>query len=194
DRDNLFPYDNTDDGLGWWTRMTHHVDGGYYGYPYDYHKLTDRMLPPMAEYGGGSPCGGAFYDEDAWPETYRGRLFWAEWGKRAVQALRLASAGATFRVVDMIDFVQACDAENFRPLDLACSHEGGTLYIADWSSGSWNNKTEKLGRVYAVTHPAATAVKVRPRGQDSDPIEVQVRQLGHSSYHERTRAQRALTR
>ena len=33
DRDNLFTYDNTDDGLGWWTRVTFHVDGGYFGYP-----------------------------------------------------------------------------------------------------------------------------------------------------------------
>jgi len=38
------------------------------------------MLPRMAEYGGGSPCGGVFYGEDVWPEMYRGRLFWAEWG------------------------------------------------------------------------------------------------------------------
>ena len=83
DRDNLFTYDNTDDGLGWWTRVTHHIDGGYYGYPYDYHNRTDRMLPRMAEYGGGSPCGGVFYGEDAWPETYRGRVFWAEWGSAA---------------------------------------------------------------------------------------------------------------
>ena len=73
DRDNLFTYDNTDDGLGWWTRVTHHIDGGYYGYPFDYHTRTDRMLPRMAEYGGGSPCGGVFYGEDAWPEKYRGR-------------------------------------------------------------------------------------------------------------------------
>ncbi len=34
--DELFTYDNTDDGLGWWTRFTHMVDGGTYGYPYDY--------------------------------------------------------------------------------------------------------------------------------------------------------------
>ncbi len=34
--DELFTYDNTDDGLGWWTRFTHIVDGGYYGYPYAY--------------------------------------------------------------------------------------------------------------------------------------------------------------
>ena len=89
DRDNLFTYDNTDDGDGWWTRVTHHVDGGYYGYPYDYHDHPDRFLPRMAEYGGGSPCGGVLYKEDAWPEKYRGRAFWAEWGKRQGPRLRL---------------------------------------------------------------------------------------------------------
>ena len=34
--DEMFTYDNTDDGNGWWTRVTHMVDGGFYGYPYDY--------------------------------------------------------------------------------------------------------------------------------------------------------------
>ena len=34
--DELFTYDNTDDGLGWWCRFSHMVDGGFYGYPYDY--------------------------------------------------------------------------------------------------------------------------------------------------------------
>ena len=31
--DEIFTYDNTDDGQGWWTRLTHMVDGGFYGYP-----------------------------------------------------------------------------------------------------------------------------------------------------------------
>ncbi len=34
--DNAFTLDNTDDGNGWWTRLTHHIEGGSYGYPYDY--------------------------------------------------------------------------------------------------------------------------------------------------------------
>ena len=151
DRDNLFTYDNTDDGLGWWTRVTHHIDGGYYGYPFDYHRRTDRMLPRMAEYGGGSPCGGLFYGEDAWPEKYRGLLFWAEWGQRVVRAIRFEPAGSTFKVAEKIDFVQHGDVDDFRPLDLALSYDGKTMFIADWSMGGWGNKTEKLGRVYAVT-------------------------------------------
>lgn len=34
--DEMFSYDNTDDGIGWNTRFTHLVDGGFYGYPHDY--------------------------------------------------------------------------------------------------------------------------------------------------------------
>ncbi len=191
DRDNLFTYDNTDDGLGWWTRVTHHIDGGYYGYPHDYHNRQDRMLPRIAEYGGGSPCGGLYYGEDAWPEKYRGLVFWAEWGKRSVQAFRFVPDGATFKIAEVIDFIKPGSVESFRPLDLALSPDGRTMYVADWSMGGWGNKTEKLGRVYAVTYEGSVT-QPRPRGRDIDSIAAQIRELDHPSYHERRRAQAAL--
>ena len=194
DRDNLFTYDNTDDGLGWWTRVSHHIDGGYYGYPFDYHNRKDRMLPEMADYGGGSPCGGLYYGEDAWPEKYRGLFFWTEWGQRVVRAFRFEPAGASFKVADKFDFIEPGDVEDFRPLDLALANDGKTMYIADWSFGAWNNKTEKLGRVYAVTYDRATRSRTRPRRKDSDPIDVQLRQLDHPSLNERIRAQATLVR
>ncbi len=192
DRDNLFTYDNTDDGLGWWTRVTHHIDGGYFGYPFDYHERTDAMLPRIAEYGGGSPCGGVVYREDAWPETFRGRVIWAEWGKRKVSAFRFEPSGGTFKVKDVVDLVEPGDVSSFRPVDVALSYDGRTLYIADWSLGGWANKDEKLGRVYAVTYTGKTSA--RPRGSDSDPVASQIAALAHPSYNERVRAQRALTR
>ena len=188
-RDNLFTYDNTDDGLGWWTRVTHHVDGAYFGYPWDYHDRTDRMLDRMAEYGGGSPCGGLVYKEDAWPEKYRGRAFWAEWGKRTVRAFAFAPEGASFKVADVEDFIQPDEVSDFRPLDLALSDDGKTLYVADWGYGGWNNKTEKLGRVYAVTYEGEAPPPSRPRGKDSDPVDAQIRALDHPSFNERSRAQ-----
>ncbi len=194
DRDNLFTYDNTDDGLGWWTRVTHHIDGGYYGYPHDYHTRLDRMLNRMAEYGGGSPCGGVFYGEDAWPEEYRGLLFWAEWGKRKVQAFRFEPSGASFKVARVIDFVTPGGVESFRPLDLALSNDGKTMYVADWSMGGWANKTEKLGRVYAVTYTGKLASAPMPRGRDTDPASALIARLSHPSYHERTAAQAALVK
>ncbi|AGA25493.1 PVC-type heme-binding CxxCH protein [Singulisphaera acidiphila] len=190
DRDNLFTYDNTDDGLGWWTRVTHHVDGGYYGYPYDYHNRPDRHLPRMAEYGGGSPCGAVLYKEDAWPEKYHGVGFWAEWGKGKVHAFRFAPDGATFKVVEEIDFAVADGLSNFRPIDLALSHDGRTLYVADWGMGGWGSKTEKVGRVFAITYKGQ--VETRPRGLDADSVDDQIKQLDHPAFSERMRAQAAL--
>lgn len=191
-RDNLFTYDNTDDGDGWWTRVTHHINGGYYGYPYDYHNFQYRMLPRMAEYGGGSPCGGVVYEEDAWPEPYRGRVIWAEWGKRKVQAFAMQRQGSSFAVKDVIDLVEPGEVGDFRPLDLTLSHDGKTLYIADWGMGGWGNKIEKLGRVYAVTHTGNLAGQ--PRGKDSDPLADQLSALAHPARNERLRAQAAIQR
>jgi putative membrane-bound dehydrogenase-like protein len=193
ERDDLFTYDNTDDGDGWWTRVTHHIDGGYYGYPYDYRPRPDRHLPRMAEYGGGSPCGAVFYREDAWPERYRGLGLWAEWGKRKVHAFRFAPDGASYKVGEEFDFATPGDSGEFRPIDLALSYDGTTLYIADWGMGGWGNKNEKVGRIFAVKwkgEPAAT----RPRGGDSDDVATQIKQLDHPSWNERTRAQLALAK
>ena len=192
DRDNLFTYDNTDDGDGWWTRVTHHIDGGYYGYAYDYHDHPDRFLPRMAEYGGGSPCGATFYKEDVWPEKYRNVGFWAEWGKGKVHAFRFKPKGASFVVDEAIDFALPDGVSNFRPIDLAVSYDGKTMYIADWGMGGWGSATEKVGRVWAISYKGE--VKTRPRGQDSDSIDDQVRQLDHPSFNERIRAQSALVK
>ncbi|MDG3006812.1 PVC-type heme-binding CxxCH protein [Paludisphaera mucosa] len=192
-RDTLFTYDNTDDGLGWWTRVVHHVDGGYYGYPFDYHDRKDKILPHMAEYGGGSPCGGLVYEEDAWPEDFRGRAFWSEWGKRSVRAFRFKPKGASFEVADVVEFVQPGDVESFRPIDLALSHDGETLYVADWSMGGWGEKKDQFGRVYAVTY-AGEPIARKPRGKDADPTPSLIASLDHPARSERLRAQRELIR
>jgi hypothetical protein len=95
-------------------------------------------------------------------------------------------------VQNVIEFVEPGDVEGFRPLDLALSHDGNTLYIADWSFGGWANKNEKLGRVYVVTYAGSANVKTRPRVSNSEPISVQIAQLDHPSFQERFRAQLAL--
>ena len=57
--------------------------------------------------------------------------------------------------------------------------------------GGWGSKTEKVGRVYAITYEGPT-IETRPRGKDSDPIDAQIKQLDHPSFNERMRAQAAL--
>lgn len=190
--DRIFTYDNTDDGDGWWTRVTYHIDGGYYGYPYDYHKYQYRMLPRIEEYGGGSPCGGVVYREDRWPEGFRGRVLWSEWGKREVAAFRFEKDGAGYKIGDVAKLVEAGPVGDFRPLDLALSPDGVTLYIADWGMGGWGNKTEKLGRVYAVSpkSPAAASPRIP---LDSAPAKL-IEGLASPSYGERIAIQAELVR
>ncbi len=79
---------------------------------------------------------------------------------------------------------------DFRPLDLALSYDGKTLYVADWGYGGWANKTEKLGRVYAVTYEGK--IEQAPRGKDSDGVVDLIKALDHDSFNERFRAQTAL--
>jgi putative heme-binding domain-containing protein len=57
--------------------------------------------------------------------------------------------------------------------------------------GSWGSKTEKVGRVWAITYKGP-AIATRPRGKDSDPLDQQFKQLDHPSWNERMRAQGAL--
>lgn len=145
----MFTYDNTDDGLGWWTRLTHVVPGGYYGYPWDYHDQPQRFLAPMAEYGGGSPTGGLVKREGGWPEPYEGSLFFCEWGDATLRRFQLEPDGGTFKVAAMEEFLQAGEVSNFRPTDVCESPDGRFLYVSDWGFGGWVSK-EETGRLWRV--------------------------------------------
>lgn len=193
--DNIFTYDNTDDGLGWWTRFTHHVPTGYYGYPYDYHPHPNRHLPRISEHGGGSPVGAACYREAAWPTTYIDSPFFCEWGKQKVQRFKLKKKGASFEA-EMEDFmVPDGSAEPFRPLDVCFSPDGKHMYLADWNFNGWVNPAVK-GRLFRVTYTGSDpAVKNEPpRAPKDATVEQLVVSLGHPSHAERMRAQFAVAK
>jgi putative membrane-bound dehydrogenase-like protein len=188
--DNIFTYDNTDDGLGWWTRFTHHIETGYYGYPYDYHPHPERHLPRISEHGGGSPVGADCYREAAWPADYQGNPFHCEWGKGKIQRFKLKKSGASF-TSEIEDFMTKEGPEEFRPLDVCFSPDGKTMYVADWNFGGWVNP-KVCGRLFRVTYEGKDAPAEPPRAKNSDPIEAQIKSLAHPSHAERMRAQWAL--
>src|SRR5206468_12851229 len=85
--DEIFTYDNTDEEQ-WMSRVTHMVDGGFYGYPYDYIPRKPYTLWAMADYGSGAATGTVAYNEDGLPPEYHGNLFLADFGKRQILRLR----------------------------------------------------------------------------------------------------------
>src|SRR3954471_22333685 len=57
---NAFTRDNTNDGGGWDVRLSHVVAGANFGYPTLFKNFGDEILQPLADYGGGSPCGSLY--------------------------------------------------------------------------------------------------------------------------------------
>ncbi len=191
--DNIFTYDNTDDGLGWWTRFTHHIPTGYYGYPYDYHPHTERHLPRISEHGGGSPVGAACYRDDVWPEVFRDAAFHCEWGKGKVQVFYPKPDGATF-TAEMEDFLIPESGSDFRPQDLCFSPDGLHMYVADWNFGGWT-QNKKAGRLYRVTYVGEGADReLAPLQAETATTEALGEALNSTSYSRRIAAQWELAR
>src|SRR5438105_2891805 len=123
DEDEIFTYDNDDDGEGWWTRISHLVEGGYYGYPFDYRPQQPYILWSMVECGPGVPTCALAYNEDALPSEYRGDLFLGEFGRSQVRHMRVAREGASYRIAfherqDHGEFLERA-VDEFRPIGLA---------------------------------------------------------------------------
>jgi putative membrane-bound dehydrogenase-like protein len=164
--DEMFTYDNTDDGAGWWTRVTHMVDGGYYGYPYDYKPRRPYTLWMMADYGDGAPTGACAYDEDALPDEYHGNLFLCDWGRQQVLRLKVQRDGASYTVVSRVqeqnlDFLTLGDAADFRPIGITVTPDGKGFYVADWGEATWKH-TNLIGRLYKVTYTGKTQETPKP--------------------------------
>ena len=54
---DLFTRDNTNDGGGWNVRLSFVPPGAHMGYPYWFKNFPEDILQPLADLGGGSPCG-----------------------------------------------------------------------------------------------------------------------------------------
>ena len=67
---NIFTRDNTNDGGGWDIRFSHIIQTSEYGYPSWYKNFSDEIMPALADYGGGSGCGGMFYHDTRWPKPF----------------------------------------------------------------------------------------------------------------------------
>jgi putative heme-binding domain-containing protein len=198
--DELFTYDNTDEHQ-WMGRLTHMVDGGFYGYPHDFIPRRPYTLWMMHDFGAGAATGALAYNEDALPAEYHGNLFLADFGKRQVTRVRIEREGATFRVVAHEDLFREVP-EDFRPVGLAWSPDGLSLYICDWQHRDVKVKSAEVGRLWKLTWTGTNQAKPRPdwwlpRAQGRDPTvsaEEMVAALSHPSHAVRMTAQRALLR
>jgi putative heme-binding domain-containing protein len=126
---NLFTRDNDDNRAGGWDiRVSHLMQGAYYGYSQHYANFPDEIMPPLGQFGGGSGTGNLFLQDERWPEKYRNVLLTGDWGRSEVYRHELRPNGPTF------DLTQEVFLKFPRPTGIDMDGSG-RLYVASWWGG-----------------------------------------------------------
>jgi glucose/arabinose dehydrogenase len=194
---NVFVRDNENDGGDYKIRVCYCFFGSDHGYPYLYYERPEEALPPLADLGLGSSAGGVCYLETAFPEPYRGTLFFCEWGRSLVSYQR-EQHNSWFAPLQQFEFASgaAGDPYGFKPVDVIVDWDG-SLLVADWADGQRPKRGR--GRVYRLQPsgdgmpPVATRFASGPdHSLTSVSPEQWLVQLESGSYHARVQAQARL--
>jgi len=153
---DLFTRDNTNDGGGWNVRLSHVPPGAHMGYPTLFINFPEDIVQPLADLGGGSPCGALWLDEPGLP----GGLFTVEWGRNAIMRHTLKAKGAGWE----IDGPKKGEEEWIkltRPTDMDVDARG-TLYITSWEGATFDYNGPNAGYVLRVVKKDAPATATPP--------------------------------
>lgn len=182
---NLFTRDNTNDGGGWNVRLSHVIPSGQYGYPSLYINFPQEIVQPLADYGGGSPCGSLFIDESILPAPFGHALYTCDWGRSIVYRHPLTAKGAGFEAKEE-KFVELP-----RPTDMDID-ASGNIYISSWRDGGFNYSGPNVGYVVRVAQDGLKA-EAFPDVTKLKEAEL-LAMVGSGSHVRRLHAQRELLR
>jgi putative heme-binding domain-containing protein len=182
---NAFTRDNTNDGGGWNVRLSHVIPTGRYGYPSLYVNFPGEIVQPLADYGGGSPCGSLYLQEGSVPGEFGDSLYTCDWGRSIVYRHPLTADGAGFKA-EQESFVELP-----RPTDMDVDGSGH-IYISSWRDGGFNYSGPNVGYVVRVSAEGATPTAVPDLKKASDDELVQ--HLASNSHVLRLAVQREVLR
>jgi putative heme-binding domain-containing protein len=151
---DLFTRDNTNDGGGWDVRLSFVPPGAHMGYPYLFINFPEDMVQPLADLGGGSPCGALWIDE---PDLQNG-LYTVEWGRNAIMFHPLTPSGASWKA-EQKEWLKIT-----RPTDMDVD-AAGRVYITSWDGATFNYNGPNAGYVICVTKKDAPKVEVPDLGK-----------------------------
>ncbi len=140
---NHYTRDNTNDGGGWDVRVSHVMQSANYGYPSLYKNFTEEIMPPLADYGGGSGCGVMFLHDARWPKDFGYTLYTCDWGRSEVYRHNLPEAPPTFEPHQEV-FLKIP-----RPTDIDVDGSG-RMYVSSWKNGQFNYDGPNIGFVAQV--------------------------------------------
>jgi putative membrane-bound dehydrogenase-like protein len=182
---NGFSRDNTNDGGGWDIRLHHYTGMDDHGYPRLYMNFNEEVIQPLADYGGGSGCGGLYMDEPGFPEGFGNALYTCDWGRNWVYRHRLTPRGATFDA----DQSEAFGLTRVTDLDVDAMSR---IYVTSWKGATFTYVGENVGYLVQVTPKGYKPEPLPDFAQASDAELVKL--LASPSHRRRMEAQRALIR
>ncbi|MBL9175871.1 MAG: heme-binding protein, partial [Verrucomicrobiales bacterium] len=182
---DAFARDNTNDGGGWDVRLHHFSGMTQHGYPRLFKNFPSEIVPPLADFGGGSGCGAAWIDEPGIPAKWNHAPFTADWGTEWIYHHTLGPKGATF----------TANQEPFAKLPRVTDLDvdgNSAIYAASWKGASFTWVGREVGFL----------VRATPKGFTPEPLpdfaalapSALVQQLESPSHRRRLAAQRALIR
>lgn len=183
---DLFTRDNTNDGGGWDVRLSFVPPGAHMGYPTLFKNFQEDMLQPLADYGGGSPCGALWIDE---PGLQNG-LYTVEWGRNAIMYHPLTPQGAGWKAGQQ-EWLKIV-----RPTDMDVDG-AGRIYISSWEGATFTYNGPNAGyvlRVVKKNKPEVQMPDLRKNPSDEIAAEELVPFLASKSGVIRHATQRELVR
>ena len=188
-----FARDNTNDGGGWNVRFHHTTGMEDHGYPSLFRYFPEEVVAPIADYGGGSGCGGAWMGEPGWPARWSNQPIEADWGRQVVYGHALAAQGATY--VEKQPPAEFCALKKevtrvnaFRPTDIDIDAQG-RMFLVSWRNGGFAPGSN-TGFIFRIT-PFAHVPWVFPDRAALKPADL-TRLLASRSHRTRLEAQRLL--
>jgi putative membrane-bound dehydrogenase-like protein len=153
---DLFARDNTNDGGGWDVRFHYFTPLSDHGYPRLYKNFEKEHIQPLADYGGGSGCGGVYLHEPGFPDEWNKAPFTCDWGKAGLFRHSVEPNGATFKETTAPQrFIKVT-----RPTD-ADVDGMSTVYQASWKGpATFGWKGPNQGYI----------VRVTPKGYTPKPL------------------------
>lgn len=166
---DLFTRDNTNDGGGWNVRLSYVPPGAHMGYPTLFINFPEDHIQPLADLGGGSPCGAIWLDEPGLPKG----LFTVEWGLGGIMyhddlvphgaGWKLASTTSGEATSPDGKKTPAVKQNKWigltRPTDMDVD-ASGALYITSWEGATFNYNGPNAGYVLRVVKKDAPKVDV----------------------------------
>ncbi|MDG1071656.1 MAG: ThuA domain-containing protein [Akkermansiaceae bacterium] len=185
---DMFTRDNTNDGGGWDVRFHHLTPLADHGYPRLYKNFEKEHIHPLADYGGGSGCGGVYISEPGFPDEWNHAPFTVDWGRAGSFRHTVSPYGATFK--------ETAAPKQFikmnRPTD-ADVDGMSTVYQASWKGpATFNWAGPNHGYIARVRPKGYTPAPLPDFEKLSDPELVKV--LESPSHMRRLAAQRAILR